>query len=331
MDLTHAGFGHPEDLADLGEGQSLEVVEGDDDLLALRQVVDRVREQPSRLVALHPGGRIDALVGERIEQRDLLAAIGADRDHLVQRQHRDERDLVHNVVQLGEAHPEPLRELGLRGCALEHRLEVAVGLLDLPCLEPNRSRDPVHRAQLVDDRAADPGDRVRLELVPPARLELLQPVDQTEHPVAHEIRLLDAGGQTGGDLARHVLDERCVVQDQALARLGRRRLLEVVPQGRERIELLRRGLTTRPSRRGRDAGGARRRGRCGCGPRPLGRIGDLDGRLLRGGLRRLRRRRTLRRLRGGLRRGLRLRRLGGRGVHRGLRRSRHHALGWLCR
>src|SRR5438105_1640933 len=83
-----------------------------------------------------------------------------------------------------------LGELRLRRLPLQHRLQVGERLLDLALLEPDRSRDPIHRAELVDDRALDPRDRVRLELVAAAWFELLERVDQTEHPVRHQVRLL---------------------------------------------------------------------------------------------------------------------------------------------
>jgi hypothetical protein len=37
VDLTHTGFGHAEDLADLGQREAFEVVQRDDDLLSLRE------------------------------------------------------------------------------------------------------------------------------------------------------------------------------------------------------------------------------------------------------------------------------------------------------
>jgi hypothetical protein len=101
VDLAHAGLGDAEDLADLGQGESLEVVERDHDLLALGQRVDRGGEQPARLLSLEPGGRIGATVGERVEQRDLLPAVAADAQDLVELQDLDERDLVDDLVQLG--------------------------------------------------------------------------------------------------------------------------------------------------------------------------------------------------------------------------------------
>src|SRR5205085_9127731 len=44
------------------------------------------------------------------------------------------------------------------------RLELPDRPLDVARARANRARHPVHRAQLVDDRALDAGDRVRLEL-----------------------------------------------------------------------------------------------------------------------------------------------------------------------
>src|ERR687889_276909 len=45
VQLADAALGHAEDAADVGEGQALEVVEADDDLLPLGQLLDRAGEQ----------------------------------------------------------------------------------------------------------------------------------------------------------------------------------------------------------------------------------------------------------------------------------------------
>ncbi len=169
VDLADARFGHPEDLADLGEREALEVVERDDDLLALGQRVDRRGEQPARLLALEPGAS-----GRRRGRRACPGARPARRDRCPRSGSRRAASTWTNEIWLitscssRSVTPEPLGDLLLGRCALVDRLEVGVRLLDLARLEPDRTRDPVHRAELVDDRALDPRDRVRLELVAPA-------------------------------------------------------------------------------------------------------------------------------------------------------------------
>src|SRR5437764_14697009 len=93
-----------------------------------------------------------------------------------------------------------------------------MGLLDLASLEPDRAGHPVHRSELVDDGALDPRDRVRLELVTAARLELVQGVDEPEHAVADQVGLFDACGKPGGNAGGYVLHEGGVMQDEVIAR-----------------------------------------------------------------------------------------------------------------
>src|SRR2546426_10585443 len=80
VDLTYPRLGDSKNLADLCEREPFKVIEGDHDLLSLGKRVDRRGEEPSRLLALDAGGWVPALVRERVDQRDLLAAIAADRD-----------------------------------------------------------------------------------------------------------------------------------------------------------------------------------------------------------------------------------------------------------
>ena len=88
-------------------------------------------------------------------------------------------------------------------------------------------------AQLVDDRAADPVDGVRLELDLALEVELLDRVDEPEDAVRDEVGLLDVRRQTHTHAAGDVLDERRVVKDQPLAQGLLAGLLELGPQGLE--------------------------------------------------------------------------------------------------
>jgi len=67
-------------------------------------------------------------------------------------------------VVFGDAHL--ARDLLVRWRPLQRVLELDVGLLDLACLEADGARHPVDSSQLVDDRSADPADRIGLELDP---------------------------------------------------------------------------------------------------------------------------------------------------------------------
>jgi hypothetical protein len=127
-------------------------------------------------------------------------------------------------------------DLGLGRHPVQRALELRVRAVHRAGLRPHRARDPVHRAQLVDDRAADPGARVGLELHRPARLVLLDRVDQAEHPVRHQVGLLDHRGQAHADPAGDGGDQRGVVQDQPLAHQAVAAGLEQLPVLGDRVD-----------------------------------------------------------------------------------------------
>jgi hypothetical protein len=91
---------------------------------------------------------------------------------------------------------------------VEPVLEQRVRLLDLARAGTDRARDPVERAQLVDDRALDARHREGLELDLAARVEALDRGDQAEQAVGDEVGLLDVRGQARGHATGHVLDQR---------------------------------------------------------------------------------------------------------------------------
>jgi len=118
---------------------------------------------------------------------------------------------------VADAHLELVGHLLVGRRALELVLELRVGALDRPRAGADRARDPVQRAQLVDDRALDAGDRVGLELDLALELEALDRADQADQAVGDEVGLLDVRGKPGGHAAGDVLDQRRVGDHQALA------------------------------------------------------------------------------------------------------------------
>jgi hypothetical protein len=70
-------------------------------------------------------------------------------------------------------------------------LELRVRHLDLAGPGADRPRDPVQRAQLVDDGAADALHREGLEADLPTGLEALHRLDQADHPVRDQVGLVD--------------------------------------------------------------------------------------------------------------------------------------------
>ena len=114
---------------------------------------------------------------------------------------------------------------------MEAALELGDRALDLARARAHRARNPVERAELVDDRALDAADRVRLELDLPVGIEPLDRADQAEQPVRDEILLVDVRRQGRTEAAGDELDERRVRQDQPVAqRLGHGCLPVFLPQ-----------------------------------------------------------------------------------------------------
>jgi hypothetical protein len=172
-------------------------------------------------------------------------------------------------------------DLGLGRHPVQRALELRVRAVHRAGLRPHRARDPVHRAQLVDDRAADPGARVGLELHRPARLVLLDRVDQAEHAVRHQVGLLHHRRQAHADPPGDRGDQRRVVQDQPLAHQTVAARLEQLPVlrdgvhhgARERVELVQLRVLDRGQRHDRLEDGVVEvdlRGLGGDGDRPGG-------------------------------------------------------------
>ncbi len=124
-----------------------------------------------------------------------------------------------------------VRQLLVRGRALETVFKFGHRALDLAGSRPDRSGDPVEGPQFVEDRPLDAVDGVGLELPSALGLELVDSVDEPERPVGHEIGRIDVAGQTRTESARDELHKRREVEDQtfpgALVTGGLERLPEI--------------------------------------------------------------------------------------------------------
>src|SRR4051794_31921437 len=217
VQLRDPRLGHAEHLADLAERQLLVVVERDYELLALGQARDRIRERLAhprlveRLLRTRAGRVLD-----RVEQRDLVT-LARDRPELVERGDRGTRDVGQRLLELVDGDPDLGRDLLVGGRRAELRLELGDRPLDLAGARTDGARHPVERAELVDDRALDPRDRVDLELDVAAGVVALDRADQPEQAVGDEVALVDVRGQAAAEAPGHELDERRIGQDQAIA------------------------------------------------------------------------------------------------------------------
>jgi len=163
--LGDAGLGHAENLADLSEGQVLVVVEGDHELLALRQLGDRVGDPVLQIAHVEGLGRVGGPgVLDRVHQRYGVAGGVRDTPQLVERHDRGVRDGQQRVVEFVQRDPHLVGDLLVGRGPLEQVLELGVGPLDLAGPGADRPGNPIERAQLVDDGALDPHDGVGLEL-----------------------------------------------------------------------------------------------------------------------------------------------------------------------
>ena len=156
-------------------------------------------------------------VFDRVDQGDPVPAGRRDGPELVQGGDRGTADLAEALVELFLIHPELLGDLLVGRRPAELRLQAADRSLDVPRPRAHRTGHPVHRPQLVDDRPLDSRERVGLELDVAVGVVTLDRADQAEQPVLDEVALVDVAWQPAADPAGHVLDERRVGEDQALA------------------------------------------------------------------------------------------------------------------
>ena len=136
---------------------------------------------------------------------------------------------------------------------MELLLERGDRALDLPRARADRARNPVERAQLVDDRAADARHREGLELDLAVGVEALDRADEAEQPVRDEILLVHVRRQARPDATGDELHEWRVGQDQPVAEVLIVRLAVLLP---ERLGLVRSSHGKRIRRGKADSSGA---------------------------------------------------------------------------
>src|SRR3954447_32040 len=163
VQLGDARLRDAEHFTDLSQRQVLVVVQGDHELFALRQRGDRVGQAVLELGLREQRlGVRGVLVVDRVQQAHGVAGGVADGPQLVQRDHRRRRDLDQRLLELLDRDLELLGHLLVGRRPVQLVLELGVCLLDVAGACPDAARNPVQRAQFVDDRALDARDRVGL-------------------------------------------------------------------------------------------------------------------------------------------------------------------------
>src|SRR6185295_1428310 len=161
---------------------------------------------------------------------DLVARGVGDGPELVERVDGGVGDLEQRGLQLVLADAEAARQLGLARRPLQLMLELGLRRLDFAGARADRTRHPVQRAQLVDDRAADAGHREGLELDPALGVEALDRPDQAHQAVGDQVGVVDVRGQARPEPAGDELDHRRVGDDEPLARARVAVLLVAAPK-----------------------------------------------------------------------------------------------------
>ena len=179
---------------------------------------DRLGERLARLGLVERLGGLDAAFGSSIVSSSETWSPSPEVDQSSSSAAIDEREMsVSDSSSSSVEMPTFAGDLLVARRPAELALELPDRPLDLARPRTDRARHPVERAQLVDDRAADPGDRVGLELDVALRVVAVDRADQPEQPVRDEIALVDVRRQPRAEPAGDVLDERRVVDDQPVA------------------------------------------------------------------------------------------------------------------
>jgi hypothetical protein len=139
-----------------------------------------------------------------------VAAVAPD---LLEVDERDPAHLVEQLVELVDLQAERVGDLVLAGGAAETLLDLAVGPLEAPALLAHAARDPVQRAQLVEDGTLDAELRVGLELAVLLGVVLLDRIHQADDARVVQIVEVDVRGQTHRDAVDDVANEGCVLEN----------------------------------------------------------------------------------------------------------------------
>ena len=227
MELADAGFGDVEQRGDLSLGQFLLVVEGEEELIAIGQRLDRGAEFTHAVVALGAGGNIcGARVGQLRLQVSVVLVVGVEQ--LVEAD-RDPGGVGDDRVVAVKAEAERLGDLLLFRLPPQLLAQGFGRLVQLTLVRTDGTRETIGTAQLVEHGAADAADGVGLELDAEGGVEASDGLDQADGAGRDHVVVVHDRRRDDGEASENVLDERRVLQDQRVAQRGRRLHDEALP------------------------------------------------------------------------------------------------------
>jgi hypothetical protein len=156
---------------------------------------------------MHSSTRLRAVVGRRVE--------GAHRPDVERPQ------LLDDALVLTMERDSSLAISASSGSRPSERRSEAIARVHVAAQAPERARRPVEIAQRVEHRALDAPPREGVERHAERRLVAAGGIDQADHADADEIGDLHLRGQPLREALRERLDERHVLQHEAVAPLVR--------------------------------------------------------------------------------------------------------------
>ncbi len=217
MDLADAALGDTEHLADLAQGEVLDVEQDGDLALAAPKRGERAAEV---LLGLRLGGLVQRIgrvvvAGEHVDALDARAVVGEH--ERVQRRHVGGDQVALAGDEFVGGHIQRVGQLAVGRRAAVDRAELGLHAAHITLPAAQRAGRPVAAAELVDDGAMDPRPGELLERRALLGVVAIERLDQRLEAGGDEVVDLAAGGQFA-DLAVHdELHERRVGQDEAIA------------------------------------------------------------------------------------------------------------------
>jgi hypothetical protein len=230
VDLGDPSLGDIENSSDLLHRELFVIVEAEDAALGRRKLVDERGEQ---CPPLPEADLIEGIGGVLDERRRGEGVVGVLDVPGVSGGMHAEAQRAERVMILIERHLKPRGDLLVGGFTEEFLLQGADGALDVSSLGADGSGDRVERAQIVEDRAADPGCGVGGKLGVAVGIVGLDRGEQSGDAGGFEIGGLEVRRETEGEAASNTADEVNGAVDQRFAESRIARRAKLTPEGPE--------------------------------------------------------------------------------------------------